>query len=202
MDINPTANTAPSNPAPAISLSKGGNISLSKNIATDPKFVLGLGWDARSTDGADFDLDASAFLLGANGKITRNEDFVFYNSPKHPSGAVTYNGDNLTGEGDGDDETINLDFSLVPDDIEKIAITVSIHEGTERGQNFGQVTDAYVQLHDSAGEIPFRFDLSEDASLNTAVIFGEFYKKNGEWKFKAIEQGWESGLQGLLTNFS
>lgn len=197
MDINPSANNSP-----AISLSKGGNISLAKDIAKDPKFVLGLGWNARSTDGVPFDLDASAFLVTESGKISCNEDFVFYNQPKHPSGAVTYNGDNLTGEGDGDDETINLDFSLIPANIDKIAITVSIHEGAERGQNFGQVSDAYVRLVDSDGNVPFQFDLSEDASLNTAVIFGEFYKKNGEWKFKAIEQGWESGLQGLLNNFS
>lgn len=197
MDINPSANTSP-----AISLSKGGNISLAKDIAKDPKFILGLGWNARSTDGAPFDLDASAFLVTESGKISRNEDFVFYNQPNHPSGAVTYNGDNQTGEGEGDDETINLDFSLIPENIEKIAITVSIHEGAERGQNFGQVSDAYVRLIDSDGNVPFQFDLSEDASLNTAVIFGEFYKKNGEWKFKAIEQGWESGLQGLLNNFS
>lgn len=195
MDIN-------SNPTPAISLSKGGNISLSKDIAKDPKFTLGLGWDARSTDGAQFDLDASAFMVGANGKITRNEDFVFYNAPNHPSGAVVYNGDNTDGKGDGDDETITLDFSKIPAEIDKIAITVSIHEGTERGQNFGQVTDAYVRLIDSTGEVPFQFDLSEDASLDTALIFGEFYKKNDEWKFKAIEAGWVSGLQGLLDNFS
>lgn len=194
MDIN--------SPAPAISLSKGGNISLTKDIAKDPKFTLGLGWDARSTDGSPFDLDASAFMVGTSGKITRNEDFVFYNAPNHPSGAVVYNGDNTDGAGEGDDETISLDFSKIPEEIDKIAITVSIHEAVERGQNFGQVTDAYVRLLDSNGEIPFKFDLSEDASLDTALIFGEFYKKNGEWKFKAVEQGWQSGLQGLLDNFS
>lgn len=200
MDIT-SASSAPSNPL-GISLSKGGKISLAKNIEKDPRFTVGLGWDLRSTSGQAYDLDASVFVTNADSKLRTNEDFVFYGNLSHPSGAVVHTGDNLTGEGDGDDEVIKFDFSKLESEIEHAYVVVSIHEAQERNQNFGQVSNAYIRILDSANEVVARFDLSEDADTNTALIFGEFYKHNGEWKFKAVGDGWTTGLQGLVEKFS
>nr|WP_314489042.1 TerD family protein [uncultured Kingella sp.] len=186
----------------AISLQKGGNVSLSKEAPGLTKMLIGLGWDVRATDGADFDLDGSAFLLNANGKVRSDADFIFYNQPKSDNGAVAHQGDNRTGEGEGDDEVIEVDLATVPADVEKIAITVTIHDADARKQNFGQVSSAFIRCVNPDGNVEIaRFDLSEDASVETAMIFGEIYRHNGEWKFKAIGQGFKGGLGALAQHF-
>lgn len=186
----------------SISLSKGGNISLSK---TDPgleEVMVGLGWDVRSTDGQPFDLDASAFLLAANDKVRSDADFCFYNQLNVANGAVVHQGDNLTGEGDGDDEQIKILLSQIPADISKVAIVVTIHEAEARRQSFGQVTNAFIRLvNNKTGSEITRFDLSEDASTETAMILGEIYRHGEEWKFRAIGQGYAGGLAPLARNF-
>ncbi|MDR0664066.1 MAG: TerD family protein [Helicobacteraceae bacterium] len=186
----------------AVSLAKGGNVSLSKLDSSLRRILVGLGWDARSTDGADFDLDASAFLLTKNGKVRNDGDFIFYNKLISPCGSVEHTGDNRTGAGDGDDEAIKVDLSRVPAEIEKIAIAATIHEADSRRQNFGQVGDAFMRIVnlDNNEEIA-RFDLVEDYGTETAMIFGEIYKKDGEWKFKAIGQGYSGGLEALCKQF-
>lgn len=186
----------------ALTLTKGGSLSLSKE---DPSLVrtrIGLGWDVRSTDGAPFDLDASALLLGADGKVRSDADFIFYNQPKDEVGSVVHQGDNRDGSGDGDDEQITVDLSLVPADVQKIVFAVSIHEGQERGQNFGQVRNAYIRLlnDDTQAEV-VRYDLSEDAGQEAALNFAEVYRHNGEWKFRAVGQGYISGLRGIAVDF-
>ena len=186
----------------AISLQKGGNVSLSKEAPGLTKMLIGLGWDVRATDGADFDLDGSAFLLNANGKVRSDADFIFYNQPKSDNGAVAHQGDNRTGEGEGDDEVIEVDLAAVPADVDKIAITVTIHDADARKQNFGQVSSAFIRCVNPNGNVEIaRFDLSEDASVETAMIFGEIYRHNGEWKFKAIGQGFKGGLGALAQHF-
>ena len=174
----------------AISLQKGGNVNLSKEAPTMKKMTIGLGWDVRVTDGAAFDLDASAFLLSASGKVRSDADFIFYNQNKSADGSVMHSGDNRTGEGEGDDEAINVDLAAVPADVEKIAVCVTIHDAEARGQNFGMVSSAYIRCvnADNNTEVA-RYDLSEDASVETAMIFGEIYRYKGEWKFNAIGQG-------------
>lgn len=186
----------------AISLSKGGNVSLSKEAPGLSNLLIGLGWDARATDGSDFDLDASAFLLSANGKVRSDADFIFYNQLKSDNGSVEHLGDNRTGEGDGDDEQLVIQLNNVPADVEKVAIAVTIHEAEARKQNFGQVSGAYIRCvnKDNDSEIA-KYDLSEDASVETAMIFGEIYRHNGDWKFKAVGQGFEGGLGPLARNF-
>lgn len=186
----------------AISLQKGGNVSLSKEAPGLTKMLIGLGWDVRATDGADFDLDGSAFLLNANGKVRSDADFIFYNQPKSDNGAVAHQGDNRTGEGEGDDEVIEVDLATVPADVEKIAITVTIHDADARRQNFGQVSSAFIRCVNADTNVEIaRFDLSEDASVETTMIFGEVYRHNGEWKFKAIGQGFKGGLAALAQHF-
>ena len=186
----------------AISLQKGGNISLSKEAPSMTKMVLGLGWDVRATDGSAFDLDASAFLLNASGKVRSDADFIFYNQAKSADGSVEHTGDNRTGEGDGDDEAIVVDLTRVPADVEKVAVAVTIHDAEARNQNFGQVSSAYIRcVNESNNTEVARYDLSEDASVETAMIFGEIYRHNGEWKFKAIGQGFKGGLGPLAQNF-
>ena len=186
----------------AISLQKVGNVSLGKEAPGLTKMLIGLGWDVRATDGADFDLDGSAFLLNANGKVRSDADFIFYNQPKSDNGAVAHQGDNRTGEGEGDDEVIEVDLATVPADVEKIAITVTIHDADARKQNFGQVSSAFIRCVNPNGNVEIaRFDLSEDASVETAMIFGEIYRHNGEWKFKAIGQGFKGGLGALAQHF-
>lgn len=186
----------------AISLQKGGNVSLSKEAPSMKKMLIGLGWDARATDGAAFDLDGSAFLLAASGKVRSDADFIFYNQTKSADGSVEHAGDNRTGAGDGDDEVIMVQLDRVPDDVAKIAVAVTIHDAEARGQNFGQVSQAFIRcVNADTNEEVARFDLSEDASIETAMIFGEIYRHNGEWKFKAIGQGFKGGLGPLAQNF-
>ena len=186
----------------AISLQKGGNVNLSKEAPGMKKMTLGLGWDTRATDGAEFDLDASAFMLNAAGKVRSDADFIFYNQPKSVEGAVQHSGDNRTGAGDGDDESIIVDLSLVPADVEKIAVCVTIHAAEERRQNFGMVSSAYIRCIDAGSNAEVaKYDLSEGASVETAMIFGEIYRNNGDWKFKAIGQGFQGGLGPLAKNF-
>ena len=188
---------------PGVSLIKGQKVSLMKDNPNLKNILVGLGWDVKRYDGGyDFDLDAAAFLLGANGKVTGDEDFVFYNQLKHPSGAVEHMGDNLTGEGEGDDEEIRIDLSKVPASIEKIDFTVTIYEAKERNQTFGQVENAYIRVVDEAtGKELIRYDLGEDFSIETAVVVGEIYRRNGEWRFNAIGSGWEGGLAALGRNY-
>jgi tellurium resistance protein TerD len=186
----------------AVSLSKGGNVSLSKAAPGLTAVDIGLGWDARATDGADFDLDASAFLLDETDKVRSDADFIFYNNKTSAEGAVNHLGDNLTGSGQGDDEVVSVDLATMPQDVKKIAFTVTIHEAAERGQNFGQVNNAYIRVVNKAsGEELARFDLSEDYSVETAMVFGELYTKDGEWKFKAVGQGYAGGLGPLASSY-
>lgn len=186
----------------ALSLSKGGNLSLSKEAPGMTKVLVGLGWDARSTDGQDFDLDASAFLLKADGKVRADSDFIFYNQLKSVDGSVEHTGDNRTGEGDGDDEAIKVDLSKVPADIDRIAFTVTIHEADARRQNFGQVRNAFIRIvnQDNNSEVA-RYDLAEDASTETAMIFAELYRNGAEWKFRAVGQGFTGGLKPLAESY-
>lgn len=186
-----------------INLSKGQKVSLTKGNPRLKKIMVGLGWDVNAFDtGADFDLDASAFLAGANGKCPKDTDFIFYGNLEHSSGAVKHMGDNLTGEGDGDDEQIEVDLTLVPNNIEKIAFTVTIYDAESRRQNFGQVSNAYCRIVDeSTGTEIVHFDLGEDFSIETAVVVGELYKHNGEWKFNAIGSGFQGGLAALCAHY-
>ena len=186
----------------AISLSKGGNVSLSKEAPGLESILVGLGWDARATDGAAFDLDASCFLLNAEGKVANEGGFIFYNNLKSPDGSVEHTGDNRTGEGEGDDEAIRVDLKKLPADVARLAFAVTIHEAESRGQNFGMVSRAFIRVLNNADNTEIaRFDLSEDASTNTAMIFGEVYRHNDEWKFKAVGQGYDGGLGALARNF-
>ena len=186
----------------ALSLTKGGNLSLTKEAPGMTKVLVGLGWDARSTDGQDFDLDASAFLLKADGKVRADSDFIFYNQLKSVDGSVEHTGDNRTGEGDGDDEAIKVDLSKIPADIHKIAFTVTIHEAEARRQSFGQVRNAFIRIvnQDTNVEVG-RYDLAEDASTETAMIFAELYRHGAEWKFRAVGQGFKGGLKPLAESF-
>jgi len=187
----------------AINLKKGEKVDLTKGNAGLSKLMVGLGWDTNKYDGgSDFDLDASVFLLGENGKVSSDTDFVFYGNLIHSSGAVEHTGDNLTGEGEGDDEVIKIDLGKIPANISKIDFTVTIHEAEQRGQNFGQVSNAYIRVVDeNNGAELIRYDLGEDFSIETAVVVGEMYRNNGEWKFNAIGSGFSGGLAALCTNF-
>ena len=187
----------------AITLSKGQKVSLTKGNPGLKNIVVGLGGDTNKYDGGfDFDLDSAAFLLGENDKVNSDSDFIFYNNLKHSSGAVQHLGDNLTGEGDGDDEQVKLDLSLVPQNVNKIAFTVTIHEAQERRQNFGQVNNSYVRVvnADTNQEL-LKYELGEDFSIETAVVVCEIYRHNGEWKFNALGSGFEGGLEALCKNF-
>ena len=186
----------------AVSLSKGGNVSLSKEAPGLKKIAVGLGWDTRATDGADFDLDASVFLLTEAGKVRSDADFIFYNNKTDAANSVEHQGDNLTGEGEGDDEQVKVMLDSVPADIAKLSVAVTIHEAESRNQNFGMVSNAFMRVvNDDTGTEIARYDLSEDASTETAMIFGEIYRNSGEWKFKAIGQGFAGGLAPLARNF-
>lgn len=186
----------------ALTLQKGGNLSLTKTDPSLTKIIVGLGWDPRSTDGTEFDLDASAFLLGANGKVRGEADFIFYNQLKSQDGSIEHTGDNRTGAGDGDDEVLKVDLSRVPADIEKIAFTVTIHDADARKQNFGQVGGSFIRIaNDVTGAEVVRYDLAEDASTETAMIFAELYRNNGEWKFRAVGQGYAGGLKALANSY-
>ena len=187
----------------AINLSKGGNINLSKTAPTMNKVDLGLGWNPRATDGKAFDLDAVAFLTGEDGKVRLDGEFIFFNQKVSPCGSVTHNGDNRTGDGDGDDETISVDLSKVPQEVAKIVFAVTIHEGQQNSQNFGMVDKAYIRVinQDANAEELARFDLSEDGSTEVAMIFCELYRHSGEWKFKAVGQGFSGGLGALAASY-
>jgi tellurium resistance protein TerD len=186
----------------AISLSKGGNVNLSKEAPGLNKIVVGLGWDARATDGAAFDLDASAFLVKLDGKVRTDSDFCFYNNKVVAGGAVQHAGDNTTGAGDGDDETIKVELSKIPADLDKVVFAVTIHEAEIRKQNFGQVNHAYIRVvNEEGGQELARYDLSEDASIETSMIFGEIYRIGADWKFKAVGQGFAGGLGPLASSF-
>jgi tellurium resistance protein TerD len=186
----------------AVSLSKGGNVSLSKTEPDLKKILIGLGWDARSTDGQAFDLDASAFLLATGDRVRSDADFIFYNQPKSSDGSIEHKGDNKTGQGDGDDESVAVDLVTAPADIQKIVVAVTIHEAEERRQNFGQVRNAYIRILNGETQKELaRYDLSEDASVETAMIFGEVYRNGAEWKFRAVGQGFNGGLGPLARSF-
>ena len=189
----------------AINLQKGQRVSLDNSMRLA---LVGLGWDTNCYDGGfDFDLDASAFLLGENGKLLRDEDFVFYNNLNGRDGEVVHTGDNLTGDGDGDDEVIMIDFSKIPSEIKKIAICVTIHDAEARRQNFGQVSNAYIRIaklsdeFDTVGEPVLKFDLEEEFSIETALVVAEIYFKNGEWKFNAVAAGYQGGLEAICRSF-
>ncbi len=186
-----------------VSLQKGQKVSLTKDNPGLAKVVVGLGWDTNQYDtGGSFDLDTAAFLLTNTGMVSRQEDFVYFGNLSHPSGAVTHQGDNLTGAGDGDDEQIKVDLSRIPSNIEKIAFTVTIYEAEQRCQNFGQVNNAFIRIYNEAtGEELLRYDLGEDFSIETAAVFGELYKNGNEWKFNAIGSGYQGGLAALCSNY-
>lgn len=186
----------------SISLQKGGNVNLSKEAPSLKKLIIGLGWDPRATDGAKFDLDSSAFMLKSDGKARNDKDFIFYNNLKSTDGSVIHMGDNTSGLGEGDDEKITIDLSLVPSDIEKITVSVTIHDAEARKQNFGMVSKAYIRCLNADGEKELaRFDLSEDSSTETVMVFGEIYRAGAEWKFKAVGQGFAGGLAPLARSF-
>ena len=186
----------------SVSLSKGGNVSLSKQAPGLTAVVVGLGWDPRTTTGADFDLDASAIMLDMSGRVLSDSHFVFFNNLKSPDGSVEHTGDNITGEGEGDDEQIKVNLAAVPADVDKIVFPVSIYDAENRQQSFGQVRNAFIRVVNQAGEAEIaRYDLSEDASTETAMVFGELYRHGAEWKFRAIGQGYASGLRGIAQDF-
>ncbi len=181
-----------------ISLLKGGNVNLSKAAPSLREVLIGLGWDVRATDGAEFDLDASAFLVKADGKVRSDADFIFYNNLNSSDGSVKHMGDNRSGAGDGDDEKLTVDLSKIPSNIEKIAFSVTIHEGEARRQAFGQVNNAFIRVVNTSDNNELaRYDLSEDGSSETAMIFGELYRAGAEWKFRAVGQGFKGGLAPL-----
>lgn len=186
----------------SLSLKKGGNVNLSKEAPGATKMRIGLGWSARAGSGAAFDLDASAFMLAANGKVRGDDDMIFYNQLTAKDGSVSHSGDNLTGDGDGDDETILIDFSKMAPGVDKISVCVTIHEALSRRQNFGMVDAAYVRcVNEDSGRKIARFDLSEDVSSETAMIFCEIYRHGGDWKFRAVGQGYKNGLGPLASSF-
>ncbi|MEU0082968.1 TerD family protein [Streptomyces sp. NPDC006274] len=185
-----------------VSLSKGGNVSLTKAAPNMTAVTVGLGWDVRTTTGTDFDLDASALLTNTEGKVTNDGNFVFFNNLKSPDGSVEHTGDNLTGEGEGDDEQIKVNLAAVPADVDKIVFPVSIYEAENRQQSFGQVRNAFIRVVNQADNTELaRYDLSEDASTETAMVFGELYRNGAEWKFRAVGQGYASGLRGIAQDF-
>ncbi|WP_328732585.1 TerD family protein [Streptomyces caniferus] len=185
-----------------VSLSKGGNVSLTKEAPNLTAVVVGLGWDVRTTTGTDFDLDASALLTNDQGKVANDQNFVFFNNLKSPDGSVEHTGDNITGEGEGDDEQIKVNLAGVPADVSKIVFPVSIYDAETRQQSFGQVRNAFIRVVNQADNNELaRYDLSEDASTETAMVFGELYRNGAEWKFRAIGQGYASGLRGIAQDF-
>lgn len=184
-----------------VSLSKGGNVSLTKEAPGLSAITVGLGWDARATDGAAFDLDASVFLVGESGKVGSDADFVFYNNPNGAGGSVKHLGDNRTGAGEGDDEQVQVTLGEVPESVKRMVFAVTIHEADTRRQSFGQVSNAFIRVVNAADNTEIaRYDLSEDASTETAMIFGEVYRSGTEWKFKAVGQGFAGGLAALAGN--
>jgi tellurium resistance protein TerD len=185
-----------------VSLTKGGNVSLTKQAPGLSAVTVGLGWDARTTDGKDFDLDASAIVCGADGKVFSDKHFVFFNNLATPDGAVQHTGDNLTGEGEGDDEQVKVNLNGLPAEIDKIVFPVSIYDAAAAGQSFGQVRNAFIRVVNQADNSELaRYDLSEDASTETAMVFGELYRSGAEWKFRAVGQGYTTGLAGIAQDY-
>ncbi len=185
----------------AVSLSKGGNVSLTKEAPGLTAVLVGMGWDVRATDGAAFDLDASVFMCKGDGKVRSDQDFIFYNNLKSVDGSVEHTGDNLTGEGEGDDEVVKVNLAGVPADIEKITFTVTIHEAEQKRQSFGQVQNAFIRIVNQADNKELaRYDLTEDGSTETALIFGELYRHGSDWKFRAVGQGFAGGLGPLAKH--
>ena len=185
-----------------VSLSKGGNVSLTKEAPGLTAVAVGLGWDARTTTGVEFDLDASAIACGTDKRVLSDQHFVFFNNLRSPEGSIEHAGDNTTGEGDGDDEVINVDLAGTPPNIDSIVFPVSIYDADSRGQSFGQVRNAYIRVVNRAnGSEIARYDLSEDASTETAMVFGELYRNGADWKFRAVGQGYASGLAGIARDF-
>ena len=187
----------------AINLMKGQKVDLTKGNASLKTIVAGLGWDTNKYDGGfDFDLDASAFLIGENGKVITQKDFIFYGNLIHKSGAVEHMGDNRTGEGEGDDEQIKVNLQQIPSNIQKVVFTVTIYEAEKRKQNFGQISNAYIRIiNDDDNKELIRYDLGEDFSIETAIVVGEIYRHNGEWKFNAVGSGFQGGLAALCANY-
>jgi tellurium resistance protein TerD len=186
----------------SVSLSKGGNVSLTKQAPGLTDVLIGLGWDARTTSGADFDLDASALMVGSAGKILSDQHFIFFNNLTSPDGSVEHTGDNLTGDGEGDDEVIKVNLAGVPAEADKVVVAVSIYEAETRAQSFGQVRNAFIRIVNQADNLEIaRYDLTEDASNETAMIFGEVYRNGAEWKFRAVGQGYSTGLAGIARDF-
>ncbi|PXW31356.1 TerD family protein [Nocardia sp. 348MFTsu5.1] len=186
----------------SVSLAKGGNVSLSKEAPNLTAVSVGLGWDVRSTTGADYDLDASALGINSAKRVVNDSFFVFYNNLRSPDGAIEHTGDNRTGEGEGDDESITVDLQALSPDVESIIFPVTIHDADSLNQSFGQVHGAFIRVVDRADNRELaRYDLSEDASTETAMVFGEIYRRGGEWKFRAIGQGYASGLAGIARDY-
>lgn len=184
-----------------VSLTKGGNVSLSKEAPGLKAITVGLGWDPRATDGTDFDLDASVFMVGEDGKVIGDAAFIFYNNKTSPEGSVVHQGDNRTGAGDGDDEQVKVDLTTVPDLVKRLVFAVTIHDAETRKQNFGQVQGAFIRVMNADGEAEIaRFDLTEDGATDTAQIFGEVYRNGDDWKFKAVGQGFAGGLAPLASS--
>lgn len=186
-----------------IQLSKGQRVDLTKGNPSLDNIVIGLGWDVKRFDGGEeYDLDASAFLLNSAGKCRSESDFIFYNNLQSVDGSIVHTGDNRTGEGDGDDEQINMNLSKIPQDVNRISLVVTIHDAENRRQNFGQISNAYVRLvNETNGEEILRFDLGEDFSIETAVVFAELYRHGNEWKFQATGSGYQGGLASLVRNY-
>jgi len=188
--------------AVGVSLTKGGNVSLTKEAPGLTAVLVGLGWDVRTTTGTDFDLDASAIMVGASGKVTSDQGFIFFNNLKSPDGSIEHTGDNLTGEGEGDDEAIKVNLATVPAEVDKVVFPVSIYDADSRGQSFGQVRGAFIRVVNQTGGAEIaRYDLTEDASTETAMVFGELYRAGSEWKFRAVGQGYASGLRGIASDY-
>jgi tellurium resistance protein TerD len=186
----------------SVTLAKGGNVSLSKAAPNLTQVMVGLGWDARTTVGADFDLDATALMCGADNKVLSDSHFVFYNNLRSPDGSVEHTGDNLTGGSAGDDEVINVDLAKLPPECDKVVFAVSIYEAEPRRQNFGQVRNAFIRIVNAAdGSELTRYDLTEEYSSETAMVFGELYRYSAEWKFRAVGQGYATGLRGIALDY-
>ena len=185
-----------------VSLTKGGNVSLSKEAPGLTAVTVGLGWDVRTTTGTEFDLDASAIVVGADGKVLSDKHFIFFNNKTSPDGTVEHTGDNLTGEGEGDDEQIKVNLAGLPADVDKVVFPVSIYDADSRSQSFGQVRNAFIRVINQSGAAEIaRYDLTEDASTETAMVFGELYRSGADWKFRAVGQGYASGLAGIARDF-
>ncbi|MCL1471348.1 TerD family protein [Argonema antarcticum] len=188
----------------SINLSKGGRVNLSKEAPGLKNAAIGLGWDVNATDtGSGFDLDASVFMLGTNGKIPNDKYFVFYNNTQSPDGSAKHMGDSRTGEGAGDDETVQIDLSKVDASIQEIVFVVTIHEADTRKQNFGQVRNSFIRIYDLSTEKEItKYELEEDFSTETAIEFGKLYKKDGEWRFQAVGNGYKAGLQKFVDQYA